>query len=128
MYHITNTDNPIDFPKRGNEYRPDAWILVRFSSKDTDDTYKVLGGWYGGFAGADSWRLCSGIERIVLIDDVYEVHNYSGSVYYCHKDTERFTGLMSAQFNGWGQLAIDNPDKGISIEAIDMVNYYKGIK
>ena len=107
-----------------NEYVPDAWVLLRFESKDTEPIYKILGGWYGGYAGSDSWRLCSGIERIELIGDVYHVHNYSGSVYTCHKDIQRFSGLMNSMLASWLDMADKKPEQEIKIEVIDMGEYY----
>jgi hypothetical protein len=47
--------------------------------------YKVFAGWYGGYAGSDSWKLSSGIEKSIEHDDYYEIHNNSGSVYKCYK-------------------------------------------
>lgn len=78
-------------------YAPDAWIILKAFNKATGvNVYKVLGGWYGGFAKADSWRLSSSIERVEEGEELgtYNVHNYSGSMYRCHVDSERTTMLM----------------------------------
>ena len=78
------------------EYNPDVWVIL-----EAEDTRKVLGGWYGGFAGSSSWRLSSGITQIIKRDDYYEIHNESGSVYKCHKAFERTSALTEAVFRNW---------------------------
>ena len=40
-------------------YKPENWVIVKIN-----DVYKVFGGWRGGFATGDSWKLNSGIEAI----------------------------------------------------------------
>ena len=106
-----------------SEYHPDAWVLLKIVHP-SETTYKVMGGWYGGYLGCDSWRLCSGIVRIELVGDMYEIHNYSGSIYYCQKDIERFTGLMSSVVMGWEELIKAEPESKIKIEVVDMETYY----
>jgi hypothetical protein len=46
----------------------------------------VFGSWYGGYAGADSWRMNSGIASMIEEDDHYLFIGSSGSTYACHKD------------------------------------------
>jgi hypothetical protein len=77
-------------------YTPDVWVIVKFSGNKVPDgeLYKVLAGWFGGFAGADSWKLNSGITKIKKKKKVYSVSGYSGSVYECHQDAER-TNMMT---------------------------------
>lgn len=68
-----------------SEYNPDKWVVVELKTpKET--LYKVLASWYGGYAGNDSWKLSSGIKDVKTIENGYAFHNYSGSVYNCHKD------------------------------------------
>lgn len=75
------------------DYTPDVWIVVELSGSKIQAPnncyHRILAGWFGGFAGADSWKINSGIERIVETDDCYVVHGSSGSIYYCHKHNER---------------------------------------
>ena len=78
------------------EYSPDVWVIL-----EAGNTRKVLGGWYGGFANSNSWRLSSGITRIVEHNDYYEIHNESGSIYKCHKDYERTSVLTESLFQKW---------------------------
>jgi hypothetical protein len=70
-------------------HSPDRWVIV-----GDGENFKVLGGWSGGYLDGDSWRLSSGLERIEEDDDFYYMHNYSGSVYKCHKKAEG-TNLIS---------------------------------
>jgi hypothetical protein len=75
---------------------PDVWVIVELAGNKVPETYhRVLAGWYGGFASGDSWQLSSGVERIVKNDKVYEIYNTSGSIYRCHEDTERLSGMTA---------------------------------
>lgn len=74
------------------QYRPDAWVIVELGPPDAR-YHRVLGGWYGGFAGSNSWRLSSGITRIEKDGYEWKVHNESGSIYHCHHSCERTTSL-----------------------------------
>jgi len=85
-------------------YTPDAWVVVRFTSPD-QTVDKVMSGWYGGYGGSDEWRLSSGIRDIKEEEHRYVITNDSGSVYYCGKDVERMSGLMSSVYFGWRQQA-----------------------
>ena len=69
-------------------YIPDNWIVIKMDVKDKEVLYKILGGWSGGYLDSDSWRLNSGITKIVETDTTYEVHGYSSSVYTCRKGSE----------------------------------------
>jgi hypothetical protein len=66
-----------------NNYSPNRWIIVGYNNH-----FKVLGGWSGGYLDGDSWRLSSGLQKIEEDGDYYLMHNYSGSVYKCHKEAE----------------------------------------
>lgn len=65
-------------------YTPDLWVVVEIDYEG-EVVKKVLASWYGGFANGDSWKLSSGITKIVELDDRYEFLNHSGSVYVCYK-------------------------------------------
>ena len=82
------------------EYTPDSWVIFEMTYKGKK-VKKVLAGWYGGYLGADTWRLSSGITVEVDSGDYYDFHNESGSVYHCSKNTQRFTTLMSSMFANW---------------------------
>lgn len=78
-----------------SEYRPDRWIVLKLKSNNKC-VYKVMGGWYGGYLGSDSWRINSGITRVELDGDNYVFHGYSGSTYVCNKASYGATVLMSS--------------------------------
>jgi hypothetical protein len=73
-----------------SRHNPDRWVIV-----GDGENFKVLGGWSGGYLDGDSWRLSSGLERIEEDGDYYLMHNYSGSVYKCHKEGEGMIMIMS---------------------------------
>lgn len=84
-------------------YLPDVWVFVKFSGSDVPKVYyRVLAGWYGGFAQGDSWRLSSGIESIEDAGDRYLVKNSSGSLYECLKSREKLSHTTSAVLSGYG--------------------------
>ena len=82
-----------------SDYTPDRWTVIRIHT--TGQTiYKVFASWSGGFAGADSWKLNSGIVRAAFTDPYWEFDGSSGSVYSCHKD--------SYGTNGYGGYVLSN--------------------
>lgn len=89
------------------EYTPDSWVIVEMTHKGKK-IRKVLAGWYGGYLGADEWRLSSGLTVEVDSGDHYDFHNESGSVYHCYKNLQRFTGLMSSIFADWKKQATED--------------------
>ena len=83
-------------------YNPDVWAIVKIHNKDTGkNLHKLLAGWYGGYTGSDTWRMNSGITKIEPHSEETEVlcvHGFSGSVYNCHKNTERTSMLTHSIF------------------------------
>lgn len=63
-------------------YTPDRWVIVEIEHKG-EKLHKVLGSWYGGFAGSDSWRLNSGITKATYQYGAWAVEGNSGSIYIC---------------------------------------------
>jgi hypothetical protein len=106
-----------------NTYKPDAWVLIKFTKNSEEPVYKILAGWYGGYLSGDSWRLCSGIDRVNLKGSTYEVSNYSGSMYYCDPEVENLTGLTSAILAGWESKAKQCVDFIVKIEVVTMRSY-----
>lgn len=80
------------------EYAPDRWEIVKINYNG-DVVYKVLGSWYGGYAGSDSWRLSSGITAIDESDTCFTVKNESGSTYTCYKGGQGMSGYTHSIFN-----------------------------
>ena len=77
------------------EYKPDKWVILKIKTS-LGIIYKVMGGWYGGYTGSDTWRINSGITKVELEGDVYKFYGSSGSVYLCHKDNYGMTILMQS--------------------------------
>ena len=82
-----------------SDYYPDRWAIVHITSPDHEPIDKVVGSWYGNFTGGDSWRMNSGIEKVVETENVYEVHGYSGSIYYCKKGCQGMSAYTEMVMN-----------------------------
>jgi hypothetical protein len=78
-----------------SEYFPDKWVIVELIQDDGSKELKVLASWYGGFTGSNSWKLSSGITNTEIDESGYEFLNYSGSKYFCHKNTYGMSGYTS---------------------------------
>lgn len=83
---------------------PDKWVLVELANDTADGgdkLVKVLGSWYGGFAGVDSWRMSSGVVGPATRDERGCIHltNYSGSVYVVHEDAYGMSALAGGVFS-----------------------------
>jgi len=66
---------------------PHRWLLV-----EQGDIHKVFASFTGGYGDGDSWKLNSGIDKVVIDGDYFLFHGYSGSVYKCHKESYGTTG------------------------------------
>jgi hypothetical protein len=83
-------------------YTPDRWVLVELTVAETGEQItKVFAGWYGGYGGADSWKLSSGVIGREDRDDYWEFLNHSGSVYRCYKNAQGMGAYMHSVFNGF---------------------------
>lgn len=85
------------------EYKPDKWVILKITKNDQKDyvMYKVLGSWYGGYLGANSWRLNSGIAKIDKKDDFLHYYGDSGSVYICHVDMYGMSAHTESVFSSY---------------------------
>lgn len=101
-------------------YKPNAWVIIKCKTKD-ETVYKVMGGWYGGYLFGDSWRLNSGIEKVIETDDSYEFIGSSGSVYKCFKNAERMTGYMGYIF----EYLKKSTSSELELEVIEASGYIK---
>jgi hypothetical protein len=86
-----------------SEYTPDTWVVLRIVSIKDDNTifYRLLSGWYGGYAGSDEWRLNSGIIKMEDIGSHWIVYGQSGSVYRCHKDSYQLSIATEGKYAEW---------------------------
>ena len=90
-----------------SEYTPDLWVIVEINSEH-GKLRKVLGSWYGGYGGSDSWRMNSGIEEVIDQGDYYDVVGYSGSIYKCYKNSEGMSSYTNMIFNQYKKDLEDN--------------------
>ncbi len=104
---------------------PDRWVLVEITSKEHGKIRKILAGWYGGFAGSDSWKLSSGICTFEDRGDFYESLQESGSIYRLYKASEGFTGLTAGLFKHW---SLQVQEQGCTIQQVDVKSTLVGIK
>lgn len=101
-------------------YNPDRWVILEIINpadtvKTTEKLYKVFGGWYGGYAYGDSWRMNSGITKIVEDGEYFHIHGYSGSVYTVHKNSYGMGGYMSMVY----ESSVEKAEKqGVSFRYI----------
>jgi len=102
-----------------NNYQPDVWVVLRLRGAAVPDgeIFKLLSGWYGGYAGSDSWRLNSGITRVSAQEDHFLVEGHSGSVYRCVQDSER-TSLLTQSI--YLDLCDRARDQGVTVEIVPM--------
>ena len=84
-----------------NIFTPDLWTIIEINnSADNKIHHRVLASWCGGFAGADSWQLSSGIDDIVDDDSYFTLPQVSGSVYNCHKSGYGMSSLAGSIYIG----------------------------
>lgn len=94
-------------------YEPHKWVLVKI-----DEYYKVLGAWYGGYLGGNSWRLNSGVVKAEQDENYWYFHGHSGSIYKCHKDSY---GVTSASGPILTRMIENGKEKGIDISIVEDV-------
>ena len=104
-------------------YTPDVWVVLEFEApKFEKPMRKVFAGWYGGFAGSNSWKLNSGITEVRIDDEGhYEFDGYSGSTYHCHANNYHMSSLMQGVLANWLKEADLRSDISIRILELDEV-------
>ena len=63
---------------------PDRWIVIKIDNNG-EAIYKVFATWYGGYLGADRWKMNSGIAKVEEDDNSFYFYGHSGSCYQCPK-------------------------------------------
>ena len=98
-------------------YSPDKWVILKIAAEGEETTYKILAGWYGGFAGSNSWKLSSGITTIEHDPEFNQTHYHqsSGSTYICSKGTYGFSSITQNKFLNWVKQGEEN---SFTIEAM----------
>lgn len=107
-------------------YNPDRWVITKITTEKYGVVYKLLAGWYGGFAGSDSWRMNSGIESIKRLNaSEYEVLGYSGTTYVVNSNTNGLSSLMHSVYNSFVE---DIKEINGTIEILDIETVIKELK
>lgn len=88
-------------------YTPDKWVVLKIRN-DSEILFKVLAGWSGGYTYGDSWRINSGIVKVVDDGDYVLFHGESGSVYKCHKDSYGLSMATAGIYNQMKQIYSDD--------------------
>ena len=95
-----------------HDYCPDRWIILEMEDTTADGPIcKVFGNWYGSYLGSESWKLSSGICKVVEEDDHYEFHNVSGSIYKCYKNCTGTSGYGSGILDSFYKQAKESDGK-----------------
>ena len=86
------------------EYTQNRWVVLEF--QDPVLHYKFLGGWSGSYTQGSSWRINSGIAKVVENGDFWEFHGSTWSIYHCHKMSYGLILIMMdpikmLEKNGW---------------------------
>ena len=103
-----------------NTYTPDVWVVLEFMTPTmTEPLRKVFAGWYGGFAGSNSWKLNSGIVTTRKEGEWFEFDGHSGSTYRCHPNNYHMSGLMQGVLAHWLKQADERGDTTIKILSLD---------
>ncbi len=98
-------------------YAPDKWVIIEIKNKDHEAHRRVLGSWYGGFVGSDSWRASSGITEVIDEGDHYRILNESGSTYNCFKGCEGVSGYTAGVL---ARMQKQTEEDGGSIEVVTL--------
>ena len=105
-----------------SEYTPDVWVVLEFTAAQLDEPMrKVFAGWYGGFAGSNTWKLNSGITVTRRVEDWFEFDGYSGSTYHCHANNYHLSSLMQGVLVNWQKQGKDQ-EVEIRILTLDEVS------
>jgi hypothetical protein len=101
-------------------YTPDVWVVLEFDAPQLETPIrKVFAGWYGGFAGSNSWKLNSGITAVRREGQWFEFDGYSGSTYRCHANNYHMSSLMQGVLAHWLKDAEQRGDATIKILSLD---------
>ena len=89
-------------------YFPHRWVVIDYGKEVglAPQRYAILAGWYGGFAGIDSWKRSSLVVEWDLKEDDLEVTTESGSKYVLHKGTIGVTMLTQSLISDAGLTVV----------------------
>lgn len=103
---------------------PERWVLIKITPPDGDTVYKVLAGWWGGYASSDYWQMNSGVVRADRFEDErgyggWDFHGFSGSVYRCYDRFRGFTNLTHSVFERVKQDLYDSNLRRVRVELVE---------
>lgn len=102
-------------------YAPDRWKIVKITSPQHGEIYRILASWSGAYADPDFWKLSSGFVDLKEDDDKYETNQMSGSLYILNKQNEGLSSLINSMFESFKNLLEANNS---TIEYIDSKDFY----
>jgi len=103
-------------------YTPDSWKIVKITSEQYGEIFKVLCSWQGGYTDADVWKLSSGFVDLKELENKYETNQASGSLYILMKNNERESSFMREKFNNFKSSL---SAVSATIEYVDMKDFLK---
>lgn len=101
-------------------YNPDLWTLLKISGPEGKPIFKILGSWYGGFAGSNSWRLSSGCLTPTVTGGTIVWPQSSGSVYEVHLSNVGMSGYTQSVLSSLEGTA---KEQNCTIEVIDFAEF-----
>lgn len=102
-------------------YYPDTWIIVELKGTDVPKPYhRILAGWSGSYLYGSSWKMSSGVTKIIEQENHWEIHNHSGSIYQCPKGREQLSLYTQSILESYSQ---DNSEK-IAINLVSLESIY----
>ena len=100
---------------------PEKWLVIVIENPEAEEpmhrvVHKVFASWAGGYLADDSWKMNSGIDRIMEDDKSVDFYGYSGSRYSCDKGSY---GVSTS----YAQKVLDNiikraNDRGIAMRVL----------
>ena len=88
-------------------YFPHKWVVIDYGEEyAATQRYAILAGWYGGFAGSDSWKRSSPVVEWDFKEDDLEVTTESGSKYVLHKGAIGVTMLTQSLISEAGLTVV----------------------
>lgn len=95
-------------------YTPDKFVLIDYGTDyPPKERYAILAGFYGGFAGSNSWKRSSSIAAVEVVDDKQIVATtYSGSKYVLYKSCVGTT-MLTQSLLSQAQLDVVDEWEGI---------------
>ena len=88
-------------------YFPHKWVVIDYGKEyEATQRYAILAGWYGGFAGSNSWKRSSPVVMWDFKEDGLEVTTESGSKYVLHKGAIGVTMLTQSLISDAGLTVV----------------------